>query len=312
MLSNPNLYDTNSDDTSEGVVLTAPVDDAKVAAEAAPVPGRDLILQALCQDGARPKTLPPAIVLAVANIYHEAERPFFAAARVSWDADGCEVDLSACVGQVAAGSSCTYRVAGMIEHRHAEDASAAEAELGLCGGHYVSHLWRHGSWFTADDSRIQTVEGSLVSRFPYIVFLERVQQRQQPEVQDWPLPAPRPCPKAAGPDRGEELLVDMLLRMARVCRVPAEQPPCWTGQQCVEKLGRSGKRFLQGHKLQLRAKRRLQRDGSLVVAPSAAPAFHGAAAEKPSGTLASGKRLASELAGATGTAQQQEGKRHVL
>ena len=297
---------------SDGVVLTVPVDDAKVAAEAAPVSGQDLILQALCQDGARPKTLPPAIVLALPNIYHEAERPFFATARVSWDADGSEVDLSACVGHGAAGSSCTYRVAGMVEHRHAEDASAAEAELGMCGGHYVSHLWRHGSWFTADDSRIQTVEGPLISRFPYVVFLERVQQRQQAAMQEWLLPAPRPCPKAAGPDLGEELLVDMLLRMVRACRAPAQKPAGFTRQQATEKRGRMGRRFLKRHRLQFKSKKGLPPAGSLVADPTAAPALVGASAQEPLGTQDPAKRPASELVGVAGIAPHKEVTRRLV
>ena len=231
----------------EGIVLAECLEDFRVAAEAAPLLAHTVLLRALSHHESRPTVRTPVIVLSIDAMYHEADRPFYATARVCWDAENTPVDLSTCFAGAAAGP-CLYRVSGIVEHRRSATASPQEASLGRGSGHYVCHVWRHGSWFTANDRQVeQQLHGPFVSPLPYIIFLEEVPEQQV--VAEHHLPAVRPCPKANGPDRGEQLLVDKLFHTVREIRVQQQaahrsrlwgrrQPPKHSSRQCGSRAPR--------------------------------------------------------------------------
>jgi hypothetical protein len=153
----------------ENMILCRTTAEAHVSRNAPSVSMGQMLVAALTDDQAMQED-PAALVVRVENIYEQQEQYFAVDAAADWDVDLLEFSMLGNEESIG-----TYRVAGYVAHVHNGDVDALQR---MRSGHYVAYLHVGGVWYEADDNNITRVRGS-PSRFPYIVFLTRVQQRRR-------------------------------------------------------------------------------------------------------------------------------------
>ena len=152
----------------ENMILCPAAAAAQVGRDAPAVSMADCLVMYLTGDAAIQRA-PSALVVRAENIYEQEEEYFVVTARADWNIDEMEVSL---LGDGE--SRPRYRVSGFVAHENNAEVSARQC---MRSGHCKAFVRHSGAWYELDDSRVAALS-SPPEHFPYVVFLERVDQRQ--------------------------------------------------------------------------------------------------------------------------------------